>query len=115
MTHYYPLLSLQMDRKFLESLRSDEQPANTRVTVLCKQGAVSLLNVLFSTYVNLFCYLLVYIVMIQKTNMFVLFVALPGFAMISLWHFILTRLTKYRFSCTAISLLHLSSFLQKEL
>ena len=32
---------LQMDRKFLENLRSDEQPANTRVTVLCKQGAVS--------------------------------------------------------------------------
>jgi hypothetical protein len=41
---FYPLLSLQMDRKFLESLRSDEQPANTRVTVLCKQGAVSLLK-----------------------------------------------------------------------
>ena len=45
MTHFYLFLSLQMDRKFLESLRSDEQPANTRVTVLCKQGAVSLLKV----------------------------------------------------------------------
>lgn len=33
-----------MDRKFLENLRSDEQPANTRVTVLCKQGAVSFNN-----------------------------------------------------------------------
>jgi hypothetical protein len=43
-TQFYLLLSLQMDRKFLESLRSDEQPANTRVTVLCKQGAVSLLK-----------------------------------------------------------------------
>ena len=52
-THFYLLLSLQMDRKFLESLRSDEQPANTRVTVLCKQGAVSLLKV-FINNLNLF-------------------------------------------------------------
>ena len=52
-THFYILLSLQMDRKFLESLRSDEQPANTRVTVLCKQGAVSLLKVSINN-LNLF-------------------------------------------------------------
>lgn len=52
-THFYLLLSLQMDRKFLESLRSDEQPANTRVTVLCKQGAVSLLKVSINN-LNLF-------------------------------------------------------------
>lgn len=48
---------LQMDRKFLENLRSDEQPANTRVTVLCKQGAVSFNNAksdIFMGEINLF-------------------------------------------------------------
>lgn len=52
--NFYTLLSLQMDRKFLESLRSDEQPANTRVTVLCKQGAVSLLNTSISEFKSVY-------------------------------------------------------------
>jgi hypothetical protein len=30
---------IQMDRKYLENLRADEEPANTRATVLCKAGS----------------------------------------------------------------------------